>query len=121
MIEKFFDNIAKALYDSLGQFHGLDKFLITLALLFVAGSIWLAIYMYKEVKKANEKTITIMERHEQVQAENVKEYKELNKAGLQVLEKVNTTIGETNAIAKDLTRNMEAYNTVMVKLIDKIA
>ena len=71
MIEKFFDNIAKSLYDSLGSFDGPDRLVLTISLLVLRVDIILAIYMYKEVKKANEK-ISTMERHEQVQAQNVK-------------------------------------------------
>lgn len=120
MIEKFFDNIAKSLYDSLGSFDGLDRLVLTISLLVFAGGIILAIYMYKEVKKANEKIFSTMERHEQVQAQNVKEYKELNNAGLRVLEKVNETMQEHSASNKEIAHAIEMNSKVLDIILKKV-
>lgn len=107
MIEKFFDNIAKALYDSLGNFDGLNKLVLTIGLLMFVMGIIVAIYMYKEVKKANEKTLSVMEHH-------ANEYKEMNKAGMRVIEKVNDTMSKHSNL---LDKNNDLLDILVRKYI----
>lgn len=120
MIEKFFDNIAKALYDSLSSFDGINKLMITISLLVFALGILAAIYMYKQVQKINEKTLSIMEKHEQVQAVNVKEYQELSRDGMRVLGNVNQTLQEHSSSNKEIVHAIEKNNLLLDVILKKV-
>ncbi len=120
MLNKFFDEIARVLFDSLSDFDGLNKLVLAIGMLVFTLGIIAAIYMYKQVKALNEKTFSIMEKHEVAQRENVKEYKELNKAGLQVLEKVNETMQQHSASNKEIVHALEKNNVILDVILKKV-
>jgi len=120
MLNKFFDEIAKVLYGSLTDFDGLNKLVLAIGLLMFSLGIIAAIYMYKQVKLLNEKTFSIMEKHEVAQKENVKEYKELNKAGLHVLERVNETMQQHSQSNKEIVHALEKNNIILDVILKKV-
>lgn len=120
MLQKFFDEIAGVLYNSLNDFDGLNKVVLLISLIVFTLGIIAAIYMYKQVKALNEKTFTIMEKHEQAQRDNVKEYKELNKAGILILEKVNETMQQHSASNKEIVHAMEKNNVILDVILKKV-